>query len=206
LKSYNDGLNTTPKIEIDYAVEMARKIRCRAIYQNVPDFFPTPAEVIERMIAIAKIESWHKVLDPSAGGGDICTAVRNLDVHTVDCFEINSDLVIGLTLLRFPPLGKDFLSATPRPLYDRILMNPPYSKDVYIEHVRNAYHWLYPGGELIAVLPNEYRNSSMKKRREFADWLDAIGAEYYPNPTDAFRKSDRRRRRASFDRAEYQRT
>ena len=61
----------------------------------------------------------------------------------------------------------------------------------YIEHVRNASQWLFPGGELVAVLPNGYRDSSIKKRCEFADWLDTIGAEYYPNPADAFVKSDR---------------
>ena len=186
-----ESLDTSPRIEIDHAVEMAQNLRRQAIYTKVPDFFPTPAEIIDRMLKIANIEPWHKVLDPSAGGGDICLAVRNLGVQTVDCFEINSDLVQALTLLGFPPLARDFLTATPRPIYDRILMNPPYCKDAYIEHVQNAYHWLFPGGELVAVLPNGYRDSSIKKRREFADWLDAIGAEYYPNPADAFTKSDR---------------
>lgn len=186
-----ESLDTSPRIEIDHAVEMAQNLRRQAIYQKVPDFFPTPAGMIERMIEIANIESWHRVLDPSAGGGDICLAVRNLGVQTVECFEVNSDLVQALTLLGFPPLARDFLNATPRPIYDRILMNPPYCKDAYIEHVRNAYHWLFPGGELVAVLPNGYRDSSIKKRREFADWLDAIGGDYYPNPADAFTKSDR---------------
>jgi hypothetical protein len=184
-------LDTSPRIEIDHAVEMAQNLRRQAIYTKVPDFFPTPSAIIDRMLDLANIEPWHKVLDPSAGGGDICVAVRNLGGQTVDCFEINSDLVQALTLLGFPPLARDFLTATPRPIYDRVVMNPPYSKDTYIQHVRNAYHWLFPGGELVAVLPNEYRDSSIKKRREFADWLDAIGAECYPNPADAFSKSDR---------------
>jgi hypothetical protein len=186
-----EDLDTSPRIEIDHAVEMAQNLRRQAIYQKVPDFFPTPTGMIEQMLDLANIEPWHRFLDPSAGGGDICLAVRNLGVQIVDCFEINSDLVQALTLLGFPPLARDFLTATPRPIYDRILMNPPYCKDAYIEHVRNAYHWLFPGGELVAVLPNGYRDSSIKKRREFTDWLDAIGAEYYPNPTDAFVKSDR---------------
>ena len=186
-----EDLDTSPRIEIDHAVEMAQNLRRQAIYQKVPDFFPTPAGMIEQMLDLVNIEPWHRFLDPSAGGGDICLAVRNLGVQIVDCFEINSDLVQALTLLGFPPLARDFLTATPRPIYDRILMNPPYCKDTYIEHVRNAYQWLFPGGELVAVLPNEYRDSSIKKRREFADWLDAIGAEYYPNPADAFTKSDR---------------
>jgi hypothetical protein len=186
-----ESLGTNLKIEIDHAIEMAQNLRRQAIFNRVPDFFPTPAGIIERMLEIANIEPWHKVLDPSAGGGDICVAVRNLGVPNVHCFEIDSTLIDALTLFGFAPHGRDFLTATPRPIYDRVLMNPPYSKDAYIQHVRNAYQWLIPGGELIAVLPNEYQNSSIKKRREFADWLDAIGAECYPNPADAFTKSDR---------------
>jgi hypothetical protein len=83
----------------------------------------------------------------NAGAGDICLAVRDLGVLNVDCFEINSDLVEALTLLGFPPLEWDFLEATPRPIYDRVVMNPPFGRDAHIDHVRAAYNWLAPGGE-----------------------------------------------------------
>jgi Methyltransferase small domain len=176
------------------SVEKANELRRRAIYTKVPDFFPTPKEVIDRMLQIARIDSSHRVLDPSAGAGDLCLAVRKLGAG-IDCFEINSDLHQALTLLGFQPLAHDFLFATPRPMYDRILMNPPFSNyllhNAYIDHVRAAYHWLAPGGELIAVLPNGYRDSRIGKRREFTDWLDELGVDCYDNPVDAFTKSDR---------------
>jgi hypothetical protein len=186
-----ESLDTSPRIEIDHAVEMAQHLRRQAIYQKVPDFFPTPGEIIARMLQLANVQPHHRCLDPEGGGGDICLALRDFGVENIDCFELNAGLVEALTLLDFPPLGRDFLSATPRPIYERVVMNPPYCKDAYIEHVRNAYQWLFPGGELVAVLPNGYRDSSIKKRREFADWLDAIGGDYYLNPADAFVKSDR---------------
>ena len=110
----------------------------------------------------------------------------------VECFEINSDLHQALTLLDFQPLDRDFLFATPRPMYDRVLMNPPFSKDAYIDHVRAAYDWLAPGGELVAVLPNGYQSSRSLQRRNFSDWLDDLDASRYDNPADAFTKSDRR--------------
>jgi hypothetical protein len=177
--------------EIDRSIEQAMELRRKAIYQKVPDFFPTPKALIERMLEIADVKPMQRVLDPSAGGGDICLAVRELGVLIVDSFEIDSDLRQALTLLGFPPLGWDFLTATPRPIYDRVVMNPPFSKDAYIDHVRAAYHWLAPGGELIAVLPNGYRDSRIAKRREFTDWLDELGVDCYDNPVDAFTKSDR---------------
>ena len=167
------------------------ELRRKAIYQKVPDFFPTPKALIERMLEIAYVQPGQRVLDPSAGAGDICLAIRELGVLIVDSFEINSDLRQALTLLGFPPLGWNFLEATPRPIYDRVVMNPPFGKDTYIDHVRAAYHWLAPGGELIAVLPNGYRDSRIAKRREFTDWLDELGVDCYDNPADAFTKSDR---------------
>jgi hypothetical protein len=182
--------SSNPAPEIDRSVEKANELRRRAIYTKVPDFFPTPPEVIDRMLQISRIDSSHRVLDPSAGAGDLCLAVRKLGA-VVECFEINSDLYQALTLLGFQPLDRDFLFATPRPMYDRVLMNPPFSKDAYIDHVRAAYDWLTPGGELVAVLPNGYQSSRSLQRRNFSDWLDDLGVDRYNNPADAFTKSDR---------------
>ncbi|AFY92546.1 SAM-dependent methyltransferase [Chamaesiphon minutus] len=181
--------SSNPAPEIDRSVEKANELRRRAIYTKVPDFFPTPPEIIDRMLQLARIETTHRVLDPSAGAGDLCLAVRKLGA-VVECFEINSDLHQALTLLDFQPLDRDFLFATPRPIYDRVLMNPPFSNDAYIDHVRAAYGWLAPGGELVSVLPNGYRSSRSLQRRNFSDWLDDLDASRYDNPADAFTKSD----------------
>jgi hypothetical protein len=182
--------SSNPPPEIDRSVEKANELRRRAIYTKVPDFFPTPPEVIDRMLQLARIDTTHRVLEPSAGAGDLCLAVRKLGA-VVECFEINSDLHQALTLLDFQPLDRDFLFATPRPIYNRVLMNPPFSNDAYIDHVRAAYCWLAPGGELVAVLPNGYQSSRSLQRRNFSDWLDDLDASRYDNPAAAFTKSDR---------------
>lgn len=181
--------NSAP--EIDRSIQTAMDIRRKAIYTQVPDFFPTPKGLIDRMLEIADVQPGQRVLDPSAGAGDICLAVRDLGVSTIDCFEINWDLVQALALLEFQLLARDFLTATPRPIYDRVVMNPPFGKDAYIDHVRTAYHWLAPRGELIAVLPNGYCGSRIAKRREFTDWLDDLGADRYENQANPFTQSDR---------------
>jgi hypothetical protein len=188
LESLRSG-NPTPAI--DQSVQTAMDLRRKAIYGKLPDFFPTPKGLIDRMLEIADVKPSHRVLDPSAGAGDICLAVRDLGVSTIDCFEINWDLVQVLALLEFQLIARDFLTATPRPIYDRVVMNPPFSKDAYIDHVRAAYHWLAPGGELIAVLPNGYCGSRITKRREFTDWLDDLGVDRYENQANPFTKSDR---------------
>ena len=174
----------------DLIGERVDALRRKAIYQQVPDFFPTPGEIVARMLQLATVQPHHRCLDPEGGAGDICLALRDLGVKHIDCFELNAGLVEALTLLGFPPLGRDFLTATPRPIYERILMNPPFSKDVHIQHVRYAYDWLAPGGELVAVLPMEHP-SRIKKRRQFSEWLDSIGADRHPNPPKSFTSSDR---------------
>ena len=121
-------------------------LRRKAIYQQVPDFYPTPGAIVARMLQLANVQPHHRCLDPEGGAGDLCVALRDLGVENIDCFELNAGLAEALTLLEFPPLGRDFLSATPRPIYERIIMNPPFGEDAYIEHVRHAYHWLAPGG------------------------------------------------------------
>lgn len=185
-----ESLGSPAAQQSDPIGERVDALRRKAIYQQVPDFYPTPGEIIERMLQLANLQPHHHCLDPGGGAGDICLALRDLGVKHIDCFELNAGLLEALILLGFPLLGRDFLAATPCPIYDRILMNPPFGKDAHIEHVRHAYDWLAPGGKLVAVLPLEHP-SRIKKRRQFSAWLDELGVERYPNPLKSFAKSDR---------------
>jgi hypothetical protein len=200
-----EGLGNPAARQPDPIGERVDELRRKAIYQQVPDFFPTPGEIIARMLQLANVQPHHRCLDPEGGAGDICVALRDLGVKNIDCFELNGGLAEALTLLGFPPLGRDFLAATPRPIYERILMNPPFGKDAHIEHICHAYGWLALGGELVAVLPMEHP-SRIKKRRQFSEWLDDLGAvgeaslkgNRYPNPSKSFAKSDLPRQRLRY--------
>ncbi|AFY93184.1 class I SAM-dependent methyltransferase [Chamaesiphon minutus] len=192
-----ESLGNPADRQIDPIGERVEALRRKAIYQQVPDFYPTPGEIISRMLQLANVQPQHPCLDPEGGAGDICVALRDLGVENIDCFELNAGLAEALTLLGFVPLGRDFLTATPRPIYDRILMNPPFGEDAYIQHVRHAYDWLAPGGELVAVLPIEHP-SRIKKRRQFSEWLDSLEAIRYPNPSKAFTKGDLPRQRLRY--------
>lgn len=178
-------------LSIDPAILAAQRLRQKAIFAKAPDFFPTPVMLIERMLEIVAIEPHHRTLEPSAGGGDICTALRDRGVANIDTFEWNNDLAQSLTLLGFPPLDDDFLRAFPQPIYDRIVMNPPFSKDTYIDHIYHAFRWLAPGGELISVAPSGFTESQIKKRSQFNSWLNDNNAEIHDNPDNSFSKSDR---------------
>ena len=120
-----EGLSNPAARQPDPIGERVDALRRKAIYQQVPDFYPTPGEIIARMLQLANVQPHHRCLDPEGGAGDLCVALRGLGVKHIDCFELNDGLVEALTLLGFVPLGRDDLTATPRPIYDRILMNPP---------------------------------------------------------------------------------
>ena len=101
-------------------------------------FFETPPEVADRLIAAAKVGPGMRVLDPSAGRGAL---VRRMPVGvSVYAFEIDVRH-LGLLLaecacsvLRSTSAGQrtsseafrmDFLAVAPHAEYDAVVMNPP---------------------------------------------------------------------------------
>lgn len=66
------------------------QIKKTAIEQQVWDFYPTPKDLIHKMIAVALVQPHHHVLEPSAGSGDLASAIARTGVNQIDCFEINS--------------------------------------------------------------------------------------------------------------------
>jgi phospholipid N-methyltransferase len=125
-----------------------------------PQLFPTPPEIVAQMIEAAEIEPWMTVLEPSAGTGNIAKAVRAAypDAH-LDMVEINHDLCEALKR-EFEPSTvacHDFLEVSPpfcpdsESGFDRILMNPPFSRGQDIEHILHALQFLRPGGRLVAI-------------------------------------------------------
>ena len=88
-------------------------------------YFPTPPELAKHVVALAEVEPGHLVLEPSAGQGGIAD---HLEGVTVDCVELLADNVKVLRSKGYNVIHEgDFLSLTPEPLYDRIIMNPPFS-------------------------------------------------------------------------------
>jgi len=90
------------------------------------EFFPTPAEVINTMLSGYNFEG-KVILEPSAGRGDIATALNDLGAKSVLTCEINEDLAkIVKTKSQF--LKPDFLKVTSEEIshINFIVMNPPF--------------------------------------------------------------------------------
>jgi 16S rRNA G966 N2-methylase RsmD len=125
----------------------------------------TPDDLAERMVAKAFV-SGKRCLEPSAGEGAIVLPLLNYGADRV--FAVEKSRANRETLRRlygrdrrFSLLGTDFAEFTPANRYDRIVMNPPFSKDVL--HILHAYNeCLAPGGRLVALMSAGRRQAAAR--------------------------------------------
>lgn len=135
------------------AKEQTKQIETISSLKWVPNFFPTPPKVMSVLLEWAAIEPGTKVLEPSAGAGHIVKAVRAFEpTCRIDAYEIVPKLAEMVRTLGVNCLCADFLEIAPDPVYDRVVMNPPFERGVDQDHVRHARRFLRPGGRLAAVV------------------------------------------------------
>jgi phospholipid N-methyltransferase len=169
-----------------------------ASLMRIPGFFPTPGPVAEQLIALACIEPGQRILEPSAGSGNLIDAVRQCysDVQLFYC-ELNCFL---LDLLRekydgSPDvhfLGRDCLEIDPtnrKERFDRIIMNPPFEQGQEIDHVLHACRLLTPKGILTAIVSAGVFHRKDKKAEKFRSALEKSKAFVQQLPDDAFKSS-----------------
>ncbi len=106
-----------------------QKLEEQLIGTKIPGFFPTPKQVISRMLELAEIQPGECVLEPSAGKGDILDMIRQhhpdaVDVHAI---EINHTLLEILAAKGHQAEQGDCLQH--RGQYDVVLMNQPFVPD-----------------------------------------------------------------------------
>lgn len=129
-------------------------------------------------------------MEPSAGRGAIASALAIAGLK-VDCIELLSDNAKHLEQLPFRSVRcADFLSIEPEPIYDRIVMNPPFDKkrsDIY--HVMHALKFLKPRGLLVAIMPTGviFREDSLS--RDFRGIVSARSGNIVNLPDASFKTS-----------------
>lgn len=156
------------------------------------DFFPTPKSYGMKLIELADIKSGMGVLEPSAGKGDLADLIRGEGVEP-DVIEVSYTLQQFLSLKKYTLIGTDFLEFSGKQ-YDRIVMNPPFSNNKDIQHVRHAYDLLSENGRIVAIMSPHYQFAEERESREFREWIsDKIDHEEKVdggfNTNEAYRKT-----------------
>ncbi|WEE27748.1 LPD38 domain-containing protein [Aeromonas hydrophila] len=152
------------------------------------DFFPTPESHAADLVALAGIEPGMTVLEPSAGHGMLAEAARAAGAK-VDAVELAGDLREILQAKGFSLVGSDFMATTPAQSYDAVVMNPPFSDDMDVDHVRHAYDHLKPGGRLVAIVSATAGDRQNNKNKAFREWFDGLGGSEQAMPEGSFKAS-----------------
>jgi phospholipid N-methyltransferase len=129
-------------------------------------------EIADRLVKLADIEDDNMILEPSAGQGAIIEAILrkhpNANIGAIELMEVNS---IILKKKGFTHLCGDFLQQPAIEFYDRIIANPPFSKNQDIDHVLHMYKCLTPGGILVSIMSEHWIKSNNRKEKDFKQWL-----------------------------------
>lgn len=214
-------------LAVDYGVAIDRKQALQSFY-SPPAVAKRAVELLEVEEGIAKIKDdlvSLRVLEPSIGRGALVQALYEAHPEHrlwVVGYDVDPE---ALAACARDDLGdalheKDFLAQDPGQLppgatedeeveawgrdigYDRVLMNPPWTKGQDIAHVLHALRFLKPGGVLVAIMPASaepcfiFRDgstaavtrSTTKARREWDRACLEHRAEWFPLPEGSFRE------------------
>ena len=146
------------------------------------DLYPTPDAVAEKVIEAAALHKGDsdpvlRVLEPSAGLGNLAIRAVAADCK-VDVCEFHPDRAAGLRNL--DGIGAvyqaDFLALRPETtdLYDRVIMNPPWTGERAAQHVAHALKFLKPGGTLVAVMPASFEFIESNRATALREMIEKI--------------------------------
>jgi phospholipid N-methyltransferase len=172
-------------------------------------FYPSPDAVADKAAEELHPAAGNRILEPSAGTGSLIRGIfrhiesRNRSRHSLD--QINPDTIkvdaIEVSAARCDILRSsglcdsvvhgNFLGIEPTPIYDRIILNPPFNRTSYMSHVRHAYDFLAENGKMVAILPITAAIGESKIHAQFHRWIDSTGhyARWVDLPTASFAES-----------------
>ncbi len=140
-----------------------------------------------------------RVLEPSAGKGRIISGMLGVGYQNILAVDVNPAFVIHLQgeyaeqfdRMRFTCANFLDMQAPTHPdhQFDLVVMNPPFTKQQDITHVRHAYRWLRKGGGLVAVTSAGWHFNQNKACQAFRQWLADVKGHSIELPDDTFRSS-----------------
>lgn len=161
------------------------------MFENNKDFYPTPQNIIDKMLYGLDLERVNSILEPSAGSGNIVDVLRekakkcyyrNKEID-IDCIELDKNLQHILKGKNCRVVHDDFLTYETMKEYNLIVMNPPFSNGC--KHLLKALEMqTKTGGAVICLLnaetlKNTYTNERIDLKRKLEEYNADI--EYLQN-------------------------
>lgn len=154
-------------------------------------FFETPDSLCDTLVELAEIQPEDEVLEPSAGQGAIVKSIHRetwgaRTVWGYELMDVNQTFLNKIVGFRL--LGNDFLTECDTH-FDKIIANPPFSKNQDIDHIRKMFDCLKDGGRIVTVASKHWETSSNKKETDFRNWLKEVGVKIQRIPAGTFKQS-----------------
>lgn len=152
--------------------------------------FYTPDRLAFRAAEALQIEPGQMtVLEPSAGVGALAKAARGFGSAPI-CWDILEKHVNELRADGFTAAQGDFLKFEPKgPLFDRIIMNPPFGKTADALHFLHAVRFLKPGGRIVAIMSAAVMFRATHGYRTIRDMVALADGSIEPLPANSFKES-----------------
>ena len=165
------------------------------------DLYPTPQNIIDKMLCDLDFSMIRSILEPSAGTGNIVEALKQKEGSTtrhytkisfdIDCIELDQNLQYILKGKNFRVVYDDFLRYNTMKEYDLIIMNPPFSNGC--KHLLKALEMQKRNGGAVVCLLNAetLRNTCTNERLDLKRKLTEYNAKI-EFMQDAFQDAERK--------------
>lgn len=150
-------------------------------------YFPTPKNIVKRMIELAEIKSGDFLLEPSAGQGSILDEFPKGNRYVA--IELMENNVKVLCDKGYTVSDTDFLQVKDSYYFDKIVMNPPFTKQQDVKHILHAWNFVASGGRLVSIVSESpfFRENSLSVA--FRNWLEENDAEVIELESGDFKES-----------------
>lgn len=159
------------------------------MFQNNKDFYPTPKNLINKMLKDIDFKTVSSILEPSAGRGDIVEEIRSKiksiknnnyfarEVNCdIDCIEIDQNLRHILMGKGLRVIHDDFLTYNGLKKYSLIVANFPFSQGD--KHLNHALDLIEDGGRLVCLINSEtIKNPYSNLRKTLVMRLEELNAD-----------------------------
>ena len=157
------------------------------------EFFETPPELAVQIVRLADVYG-KTVLEPSAGKGALAREIEKQGGSPL-CVELNQQYADALSATSKSRSSGvvcgDFLKIGYQEIdqVDRVVMNPPFSKNQDILHVVHAFRFLTQRGKLVAIMGCGWTFRQDRIARNFRRWVERIHGHWEDLPDGSFKSS-----------------
>lgn len=162
-------------------------------------FFATPYDVVRMVMIDVRICKGYRILEPSAGTGAFIDAIiKDIEIEKVedviiDCIEFDP---LNCEILRdkykdhpyINIIQGDFMEMD-LPMYDLVVMNPPFAKNQDVKHITKAFGLLTDFGVLHAISSISWEWKTDKVNSDFRELVNNTVTDYWKLDAGLFKDS-----------------